>query len=104
MSAGVDLARREWKEGSRRLEAFAHDRARYLPLLEQVEAVIDELRRRVGQSFTLAELADAYGGAEDWSRDVVAERAASPGWPSTLALVESAAFDRYQRGAVDYAP
>jgi len=29
--------------------------------------------RRIGQSFTLAELADAYAGAEAWSREAVEE-------------------------------
>ena len=33
----------------------------------QVDAVLTELRRRVGATFTLAELAAAYAGAERWS-------------------------------------
>ena len=41
---------------------------------------------------------------DDWARDVVSERAATPGWPRTLSMVEDAAFHLYQRGAVDYAP
>ena len=104
MSAAVDHARQEWEEGHRRLEAHATDLVRYRRLLEQVDALTEELRRRVGQTFTLAELADAYAGAERWSREVVAERAAAPGWPATLSIVEDAAFYLYQRGAVDYAP
>jgi len=66
--------------------------------------VTDGLARRVGQTFTLVELAAAYGGVERWSRDAVAERAPAPGWPRTLSVVEGAAFHRYQRGAVDYEP
>jgi hypothetical protein len=100
----VESVRQEWEQGNRRLEAFAHDRARYVGLLEQVDALTDELRRRVGQTFTLAELAEAYAGAERWSRDVIAERAPAPGWPATLSVVEDAAFHRYQRGAIDYEP
>jgi hypothetical protein len=34
----------------------------------------------------------------------VAERAASPGWPRTLSLVEATAFYVYARGASDYEP
>ena len=41
------------------------DPARHRRLLAQVEIVIGELRRRVGQTFTLAELADVYDGADD---------------------------------------
>ena len=104
MPVSVESVRQEWEEGNRRLEARAGDRRAYARLLEQVEIVTDELRRRVGQTFTLVELADVYAGAERWSRDVIAERAPEPGWAATLSLVEDAAFHRYQRGAVDFAP
>jgi hypothetical protein len=104
MPVSVDSVRQEWEEGNRRLEAMARDRPRYLRLLEQVEVLTDELSRRVGQTFTLAQLADVYAEAERWTRNAIAERAASPGWHATLSLVEDAAFHRYQRGAVDYEP
>jgi hypothetical protein len=64
----------------------------------------DELRKRVGATFTLAELAEAYRTSEAWARHVVSERAPAPGWPRTLAMVEGAAFHLYSRGAVDYKP
>jgi hypothetical protein len=100
----VETARVEWEEGHRRLESYADRPDLYVRLLEQVEAVADELAKRVGQTFTLADLVEAYGGAERWSREAVAERAPAPGWPRTLSVVEGAAFHRYQRGAVDYEP
>jgi hypothetical protein len=101
---GVETARAEWEEGHRRLEAYADQPELYSRLLEQAEAVTDELAKRIGQTFTLAELVEVYGGADDWARDAVAERAPAPGWPRTLAVVEAEAFHRYQRGAVDYEP
>ena len=104
MSVALANARQEWEESHRRLEALARDRPRYERLLEQVDSVTDELRRRIGQTFTLAELAEAYGGAERWSRDAVAATQPPPGWVSTLALVEGAAFHLYARGAVDFEP
>jgi hypothetical protein len=104
VSVAVETARAEWEEGHRRLEELGADRQRYRRLLEQVEAVVDELSKRVGGTFTLAELADAYAGADRWVREVVAERAASAGWPRTLTIVENAAFHVYQRGALDYEP
>jgi hypothetical protein len=103
-AAEVESARREWEEGHRRLVEQSRDRATGDRLMAQVEAVADELRRRVGGTFTLAELAHAYAGAESWSRHVVAERAPLPGWPRTLSIVEAAAFHVYARGAVDYEP
>jgi hypothetical protein len=73
-------------------------------LLAQLEVVTDELRKRVGQTFTLDELVAAYKGAERWSRDAISERVPSPGWPRTVSVVEDEAFHQYQRGAVDYVP
>lgn len=105
MNAGsVEIARQEWEEGVRRLEGERDDRRRYARLLEQLEVVGDELRKRVGQTFTLAELAAAYADADRWARPAVEERVPSPGWPRDLSLVLAAAFHAYQRGAVDYVP
>ena len=104
MRSRIETARREWEEGYRRLQAEAGDRLRYERLMVQVEVVSAELRRRVGQTFTLAELVEAYGAAERWSRDAVAATQPPPGWVSTLSLVEGAAFCLYARGAVDYEP
>jgi len=100
----LETARAEWDEGHRRLEAYSAEPQLYARLLEQVDAVSAELARRVGQTFTIAELVDAYAGAERWSRDAVADHAPAPGWPRTLSVVEGEAFHRYQRGAVDYEP
>lgn len=102
--AEVESARREWQDGHRRLLEVARDGAARERLLEQVDAVAAELRRRVGGTFTTRELAAAYADAERWTRAVVAEQAAAPGWPRTLSLVEAAAFHLYARGAQDYAP
>jgi hypothetical protein len=96
------LVRQEWEAGHRSLEAERGDPRRYAQLLAQLEVVTDEVRRRVGQTYTLAELAAAYREAERWAREAVAERAASPGWPRDLTLILAAAFHTYQRGAVDY--
>jgi hypothetical protein len=103
-AAEVESARREWAEGQRRLLEEARDTSQRERLLEQVDAVGAELRRRVGGTFTLRELAEAYAAAEEWSRAAVAEQAPAPGWPRTLSLVEAAAFHLYSRGAQDYEP
>jgi hypothetical protein len=100
----VESARQEWEEGYRRLQAEAHDRPRYHALMEQVDAIRDELRRRVGQSFTVAELARAYSEADSWIGETVAAQVPGAGWTRTLSLVEAAAFHLYARAATDYAP
>jgi hypothetical protein len=102
--ADVESARRDWEDGWRRLQDESRERVAADRLSRQVEVVTDELRRRVGGTFTLAELAAAYVDAERWAREAVAERAPAPGWPGMLAVVLDAAFHLYARGAVDYEP
>ena len=97
-----DSARAEWEEGtagSRRRPRRAPRRA-----ARRRRGRDGRAPRRVGQTFTLEELADAYGGAERWAREALAERAPTPGWPRDLTLVADAAFHLYARGAVDYGP
>ena len=104
MATATETVRREWEEGHRRFDALAKDPVLGANLLAQLEAVTDELRKRVGQTFTLDELVTAYKAAERWSRDAISERAPSPWWARTVAVVEDEAFHQYQRGAVDYVP
>jgi hypothetical protein len=100
MSAVVETARLQWEEGYRRLNEYTSDPPTYRLLLAQVEVLIDELNRRVGQTFTLAELAAAYDEADRWLLEVLPPGAGA----IQLGLVEDAAFHLYARGAVDYAP
>ena len=100
----VEVAKQEWEEGSRRLEAARDDGRRYRQLVELLELVLDELRKRIGQTYTLRELVAAYGESERWAWEVLEERAPAPGWARDLSVVLAAAFDAYQRGAVDYEP
>jgi hypothetical protein len=96
----VENARLQWDDGYRRLREHASDRPLYQRLVAQVEVVLDELNRRVGQTFTLAELAAAYHDADRWLLEVL-----PPGPSATQGgLVQDAAFHLYARGAVDYAP
>jgi hypothetical protein len=103
VAAVLEHARQEWHDGYRRFQALADDAALYRRLLDELDALSDELRRRVGQTFTLAELADAYAGADAWSWEILARRS-RPGDLTHAATVEDAAFHLYSRGAVDYSP
>ena len=104
MSSSVEVARQEWEDSHRRLEAESGERARYRRLLAQVEIVTAELRRRVGQTFTLAQLAAEYGAADEWAREALLDGDLAPGAAASAALVQGAAFHLYARGAVDYSP
>lgn len=106
-SVDVVLARQQWVEGSRRLEALRDaDTWLYLELVRLADLVTAELRGRIGQTFMLDELASLYERAEDWTRVAIAdaEPEPPPGWPRHLSLVVDAAFEAYARGATDYEP
>jgi len=100
----LDQTRVEWQQGYRRFQEEVRETPRGEVFLAELDAVTAELRRRVGQTFTLAELADAYAAAEPWTREAVEELGPTPGWPRRLATVTDAAFHLYSRGAVDYEP
>lgn len=104
MAIVTEAVRRDWEDGYRRFESAVREPVAAERLLAQLEVVTAELRRRIGQSFTLDELAELSQRADAWVRDAVSEHAATPGWPRSLAIVEDAAFHLYQRGAVDYRP
>ena len=100
----VEIARHQWQDGNRRLEEARDDRARYRGLLTQVELLTGELRRRVGQTFTLDELAAVYAGADDWARDVLEDARDEDEPPPQASVAADAAFHLYARGATDYTP
>jgi hypothetical protein len=103
VSADVESAKIEWEHAYRDFVDAAHDPAQEGRIRAHLEVVSTELRRRVGGTYTIRELADEYARADAWAREVLAEQAI-PGWPRTLAVVEGAAFHLYSRGAVDYRP
>jgi len=93
----AESTRQEWEEGYRRVQAARNDRRRYRTLMADVDIVRDELRRHIGQTFTIAELVRVYHDADAWMRDIVSDR-------HELATIGAAAFHLHARGATDYAP
>jgi hypothetical protein len=82
----------QWENGERRLRELEPGGVRRR-LERQRELIVDELRRRLGSTFTLEELADYYGEGTGWADELVGLN----GW-----LVD-AAFARYAREAKNYA-
>jgi hypothetical protein len=99
----IDIARVEWERAYRELSSATPPKRQH-NLLAALEAVTDQLRRRVGQTYTLAQLMRAYADVERWGREAVSETAEYDGWVRDLSLVEDAAFHLYARGALDYEP
>jgi hypothetical protein len=100
----LELARQQWQDGNRRVEEARSDPARYRTLVGGVERVVSRLRQRVGQTFSLAELAQAYDAADDWVRDLLEDADPEAALPDEPGTVIDAAFHAYARGAIDYAP
>ena len=66
-----------------------------------VDAVREGLRRRIGPTFTAAELADLYGRGTDWCLQEAFD--AAPGLDADPQSLADAAFWLYLRGASDFA-
>jgi hypothetical protein len=97
MAYAVENALYQWREGERRVAA-APDSAR-TDLQAATDAVVEELRRRLGSSFVLDELADFYAEDTDWAIELARRHAAD----SDAAIVVDAAFNRYARESRNYA-
>jgi hypothetical protein len=102
MSWSVELARQQWAKSYKSL--FQPPSGVDPHVREQMETVTAELRRRVGGSFTLTELAATYEDSERWTLTAISERCYRPGWIRTASSATDAAFHLYARGARDYRP
>lgn len=100
MSYPLENALFQWEQGWRELQAVEDPRERRLAE-RLVEAVRDELRRRIGATFSAAELADLYGEGTDWCQQVAIDVA--PGAQPDAQSLADAAFWLYLRGAADFA-
>ena len=100
MAYPLENALFQWEEGGRTLQAIEDPRRRRLAD-RVVEAIRDELRRRIGPTFSAAELADLYGKGTDWCQQVAIDVA--PAIEDESQALADAAFWLYLRGATDFA-
>ncbi|HEY8583374.1 MAG TPA: hypothetical protein VIL49_10520 [Capillimicrobium sp.] len=91
----------DWRAGERRVEQAAPDER--LAMERVVEAIVADLRRRIGITFTVDELVSLYDQGTDWCLDVAQRVAPAAPWAWEQATVADAAFHRFLRGATDYA-
>ena len=98
----VENAILQWEEGYRRLQDTRSEPALYRALGRIVVAVQDELRKRLGSTFSVAELAALYRDVvTDWAFEV------PTGAPENLerwdpSAAADAAFYLYMREAADF--
>jgi hypothetical protein len=100
MAYPLDNALFQWESGKRRLDEFEDPRERRMAD-RVVEAIRDELRRRIGPTFSAEELADLYGQGTDWCQQVAIDVA--PAMEEEAQSLGDAAFWLYLRGATDFA-
>jgi hypothetical protein len=97
LAYAVENAVSQWRDGEQRLAGTPEparadlDRAAYV--------VIEELRKRLGSTFLLEELAELYHRGTDWATELAARYAAG----TDSAAVVDAAFARYARESANYA-
>ncbi len=73
-------------------------------MLERViEALVAELRRRLGGRFAAQELVELYEAGTSWCLQVAMKLAPEDPWAWEATIVADAAFARYLREASDYA-
>ncbi|HEX8714597.1 MAG TPA: hypothetical protein VF706_03430, partial [Solirubrobacteraceae bacterium] len=90
-----------WQQGERRLRAEAPERRR---AMERVtDALVAELRRRLGGRFSSDELVALYDRGTSWCLQIAMTVAPDEPWAWDAAVVADAAFSRYLREAADYA-
>ena len=91
-----------WQEGLRRLERAEPSERQVLDRV--VDALVVELRRRLGGPFTAGELARLYErDGIDWAFSIATRVAPATPAAWDMDTVANAAFARYVRGASDYA-
>ena len=92
----------QWQEGARRLREAAPEQQHVLH--DVVDAVVAELRRRLGGPFSTDELATLYAHeGTEWTSDIARRAAPEDPWAWDPRVAGDAAFARYLREAVDYA-
>jgi hypothetical protein len=91
----------QWQQGERRLQSAPRERR---GLQERVvDALVAELRRRLGGRFSADELVELYDGGTPWCLQVAMKVAPADPWAWEAGIVTDAAFARYLREASDYA-
>jgi hypothetical protein len=96
-----DTAIFDWRAGEKRVgDATPGER---LALDRVVNALVAELRRRIGLTFTVDELAAVYDQGTDWCFVTAQRVAPDEPWAWDLSIVADAAFYRTLGGASDYA-
>jgi hypothetical protein len=95
MSYPLDNALFQWEEGARRLGDLSADPRTARTARKAVDAIRDELRRRIGPTFTAQQ-------GTDWCLEAARRRAPMAAVELDTQAIVDGAFHEYLRGALDY--
>jgi hypothetical protein len=98
----LDNAIFQWEEGASRLRDLSSDPRAARTASRAVDAIRDELRRRIGPTFTAQELAELYGRGTDWCLEAARRAAPMAAVDLDPQAIVDGAFYLYLRGAKDY--
>lgn len=102
MAYPLDNALFQWEEGARRLRQLSSSRRSSRAASRAVEAIRDELRRRIGPTFTAQQLAELYARGTDWALEAARHAAPMEAVDLDSEAIVDGAFHEYLRGAKDY--
>lgn len=99
--ASFELVQQEWNQGERRAAALPQPER--IAVDRVVDALVKELRRRLGSTFTVDELVALYDQGTSWCMDIAYRIAPGAPWAWDPRTSTDAAFARYVREAQDFA-
>lgn len=97
----VENALYQWRGAQRRLAAAPPGQA--VVFERVIDAIVAELRRRLGGRFTAGELVELYEAGTAWCLPIAMRLAPDHPWAWEAGVVIDGAFGRYLREASDYA-
>lgn len=99
----VLLAREDWRAGERAVERILADPRRAAVARRVLIELARELRRRLGQTYSLAALVRVYEDADRWGREAAQRVAPEAAWAQD-SIFADAACARAARNARDWKP
>jgi hypothetical protein len=101
VSPETEVALSEWAESTRMVADKPLTAVRRAVLDSVIFEIMAEIQRRIGTSFSLAEIVGLYRDSGPWCLEVAMRTTDQP-WAYDLSLVQGAAFGRYARNAYDF--
>ena len=98
----MDNALFQWEEGAARLRDLSSDPRATRTAARAVEAIREELRRRIGPTFSAQELAELYARGTDCCLEAARNAAPMSAVDLDPQAIVDGAFFLYLRGAKDY--